>query len=249
MAADPRPALSLPSPPPLVPPAGFAESLAESGIELPQEALPRLGDYLARLLAMNEEMNLTAITDPTEAWERHVFDALTLLPFLAELPAGATLADVGSGGGVPGIPVAIARPDLAVTLIEATQKKAAFLSMVAKALGLEGVTVLAERAEHAARGPLAGRFDVVTARAVGKLVALVPITAPLASPGGLLLLIKGQRAEEELSEAKKVLDKAGVIHELTVPTPTGRIVILRREESDDEEEERAPKARRPKRGR
>ncbi len=127
---------------------------------------------------MNERVNLTAITDPAEAWTRHILDALTLVPLMADLAEGSAVLDVGSGGGVPGIPMAIARPDLAFTLVEATQKKAAFLTAVSAALGLTNVTVLAERAE--VLGPtMRARFDVVTARAVGRLVALVPTHHPL----------------------------------------------------------------------
>jgi 16S rRNA (guanine527-N7)-methyltransferase len=211
-----------------VPPEGFAARLALIGVTLDDEVIARIGDYLARLLAMNELMNLTATKDPSEAWERHGLDALTLLPHLAPIAAGGRLVDIGSGGGVPGIPLAIARPDLKVTLIEATQKKAAFLTAVAAALGLTNVTVRAVRAEQLARGELRASFDAVTARAVARLVALVPLISPLARPGAVMLLIKGQRADEELAEADWVLRKQHIIHEQTASTPTGKIVVLRR---------------------
>lgn len=218
----------MPIPAPLAPPEGFAGRLHELGVHVDAAVLARLGDYLARLLAMNELMNLTAIKDPVGAWERHVLDALTLVPLLAELGAGARLVDVGSGGGLPGIPLAIVRPDLQVTLVEATQKKAAFLSAVSEALGLSSVSVRAERAEQLGKGELRGKFDAVTARAVARLVALVPLTSPFARPGGLIVLMKGQRAEEELAEAAWVLGKQQIVHEKTVITPTGKIVVLRR---------------------
>src|SRR5690606_12135457 len=115
------------------------DRLAAIGVALDDVAIGRLGDFLARLLAMNEQVNLTSITDPDGAWTRHALDALTLVPHLADLPAGARVLDVGSGGGVPGIPLAIARPDLRVTLVEATEKKCAFLRGVADAIGLPGV--------------------------------------------------------------------------------------------------------------
>jgi 16S rRNA (guanine527-N7)-methyltransferase len=222
-----RPALALPNPAPLAPPEGFAAHLRTIGLDADEAVLTQLGDYLARLLAMNEQMNLTAIHDPADAWERHVFDALTLVPLI--VGAGATrLVDVGSGGGLPGIPLAIALPDLKVTLVEATQKKAAFLTAVAEAMGLANVTVRADRAEALGADALHGAFDVVTARAVGRLAALVPITAPFAKKDGLLLLVKGQRAEEELTEAARVISEQRCTHEKTVATPTGRIVVLRR---------------------
>lgn len=228
MPHDPsRAPLSLPAPPPLAAPAGLADALALAGTPLDAAQIQRLGDYLARLLAMNEQMNLTAITQPDEAWTRHIVDSLSLLPLLRDLPAGAALLDVGSGGGLPGVPLAIARPDLRVTLVEATQKKAAFLTAVAAALGLAHVTVIADRSERLARTPLARSFDVVTARAVGRTMPLLPWTAPFVRSGGRLLLLKGQRAEEELLEAKKALAYHHCTHERTETTPTGRIVVLR----------------------
>lgn len=224
----PRPALQLPSPPPLPAPEGFAARLEPLGVTLTEEQITRLGDYLARLLAMNEQMNLTSVTDPTEAWTRHIFDSLTLIPHLAPLGPGARLLDVGSGGGVPGIPLAIARPDLRITLLEATQKKATFLSAVVEALGCSQVTVENARAEQLSSSPLQGSFDAVTARAVARLDALLPWTAPFAKVGGCLLFIKGQKAAEELVEAKKMMGRFHCEHERTQETPTGRVVVLKR---------------------
>lgn len=222
-----REPLPLPETTPLSPPGDWAARLAELGASLDDAATAKLGDYLARLLAMNERMNLTAITDPVDVWTRHGLDALSLLPLLAELGPRATVVDIGSGGGVPGIPIAVARPDLRVTLVEATQKKAAFLDAVARALGLANVSVRAERAEQLGRGPLRGAFDVATARAVGKIALLAPLMVPFVKAGGRVLLIKGQRAGEELAEAAAVLGKLRCTAEKTVETPTGRIVVLR----------------------
>lgn len=227
MSEPPRAPLPLPSPPPLEPPADFRERLAALGVTLDAAAIARLGDYLARLLAMNERVNLTRITDPTEVWTRHALDALGLVPHLADLPAGARVLDVGSGGGVPGVPVAIARPDLRVTLMEATEKKAAFLRAVSEAMGLSQVDVVTGRAEQLATTGLRGRFDVVTARAVAAIAALLPWTAPFARAGGRLLFIKGERAPQELADAKRELQRHRCTHEGTVLSPTGRIVILR----------------------
>ena len=240
MTPTARPPIPLPTPDPLATPEGFAGRLGDIGVHLDAGALVRLGDYLARLLAVNEHMNLTAIRDPLEAWEKHVLDALTLVPLLAELGPEKRVVDVGSGGGVPGIPLAIARPDLRLTLVEATQKKAAFLSAVAAALGLRNVSVRAERAEQLAAGELRGTFDAATARAVGRLVTLVPQTAPFVRPGGLVLLVKGQRADEELAEATRVIGQQQCTHEKTVATPTGRIVVLRRGAADPRRKVRRP---------
>jgi 16S rRNA (guanine527-N7)-methyltransferase len=224
--SDERPSLPLPCPTPLEPPPHFAARLKDFGVHADAQTIAKIGDYLARLLAMNEQMNLTAIENPNAAWERHAFDALTLVPLLEEVGAGGRIADIGSGGGLPGIPIAIIRPDLFVTLVEATQKKAAFLSAVTLALGLSGVVIQAERAEKLIAGPLRETFDAVTARAVARLTQLIPITAPFVKPGGRLLLIKGQKANEELTEAARVLVKQRMRHIKTITTPTGRIVVL-----------------------
>ena len=222
-----RAALPLPDSQPLSPPDGFTDRALAVGVTVDAAQIAKLGDYLGRLLAMNELMNLTAISDPADAWEKHGLDSLALVPFLAELPPGGRLVDVGSGGGVPGIPIAILRPDLAITLVEATQKKAHFLEAVVEALGIDNVEVRAERAEQVIASD-AGEFDVATARAVARLSKLLPFTAPLVEEGGYLLLVKGQRADEELAEAARELRKFRMTHERTVTTPTGRIVVLRR---------------------
>ena len=221
-----RPPLAIPAVPPLPVPDDFAVRAAAIGVVLPADRAPRLGAYLALLIAMNEQVNLTRITEPGEAWRRHVLDALTLVPELSDVPAGARLLDVGSGGGVPGIPLAIARPDLRVDLLEATGKKADFLRGAARALDLP-IDVHADRAEKLATSELRGRFDVVTARAVAAIDALLGWTAPFAKEGGKLLFIKGERADEELAAARGAMKRYRCTHERTTVTPTGRVVVLR----------------------
>lgn len=220
-----RAPLALPTVTPLEPTAAFTTALAELGLTVSRDAQEKLGAYLALLLAMNAQINLTAITSADEAWIKHGLDALTLLPHLASLREGAAVLDVGSGGGVPAIPLAIARPDLQFTLVESTKKKAAFLADVASALSLGNVRVIADRAESLATS-LARSFDAVTARAVAKIDELVPWTAPFAKPKAKLLFIKGARALEELNEAKKAIARYKLLHEGTTLTPTGRIVAF-----------------------
>jgi 16S rRNA (guanine527-N7)-methyltransferase len=156
------------------------------------------------LFAANERFNLTRI-DAESAWSRHIVDSLTLLAPLASLERVESGIDIGSGGGLPGIPLAIARSDIAWTLVESTAKKARFLEAVARRLGLANVSVVQERAEHAARGALRERFDVATSRAVGALDGLARISIPFLRIGGVMLAIKGARAPEEVVAAKQDL--------------------------------------------
>jgi 16S rRNA (guanine527-N7)-methyltransferase len=214
---------------PLQPTEEFTSACTAQGIEFEPGDVERLGAYLSLLLETNKSFNLTAVTDPAHAWMRHIFDSLTLLAILAELPEGgdgSPVIDVGSGGGLPGLPLAICLPRIKFTLLEATGKKADFLKRAAAELSLANVTVVAERAEHAGQGSLRESFDVAVARAVGPLSVIAELTVPLVKIGGQVLLIKGQKAPEELAEAKKALHMLHVVHAGTVETPTGRIVVL-----------------------
>lgn len=227
MTADrAREPLTFPETTPLAVPESFATAASALGVTLDAAHTSKIAEFLAMLLAMNERMNLTAITTADDAWTRHALDALSLVPELASLRKGASVLDVGSGGGVPAIPLAIVRADLRFTLVEATKKKAWFLEEAARRLSLDNVTVRAERAESLAKPPFTRSFDAVTARAVAKIAELVPWTAPFAKSGAKLLFIKGARADDELAEAKGVLAKARLVHERTTPTSTGRVVVL-----------------------
>ncbi len=216
--------------PALEAPASFLEQAARFGVAFEPGELERLGRYLSLLLAANELVNLTAVREVEQAWERLIFDALTLLPVLADLPEDARVIDVGTGGGLPGIPLAIVSPGFRVTLLEPTGKKAAFLRHAVSELGLTNVTVVRDRAEsiagHSAGSEHRGGYDAVVARAVGRLQVLAELTVPLAKVGGVVALVKGQKADEELAEAKAALHMLHATHAGTVETPTGRIVVL-----------------------
>lgn len=236
-----RPSLDVPQVMPVAPPERFVEEAGAQGIEFEGGDLHRLGVYLATLFEANKAMNLTAVDDPAQAWRRHVLDSLTLLGPLSQLPEGARVIDVGSGGGLPGLPLAICMPTLRFTLLEATAKKAEFLTLVAKRLELSNVAVLAQRAERAAhdRGEKVNQgerttregghreaYDAVVARAVGRLPTLLELTTPFARIGGKVLLIKGEQAPAEVEEAREAMRLLKVVHVGTIDTPTGRIVVL-----------------------
>jgi len=207
--------------------ARYADRL---GVELDAEATERFAIYRDLLLAANERFNLTRITDPDEVEVRLLADSLTLVP---EIPEAAThLLDIGSGGGVPGLALAIARPGLHVTLLDATAKKVRFLAETAEVLGLDRVTALHGRAEELARNPNhREQYGAVTARAVARLVTLVELSLPFVSVGGCAILPKGSAAAEELDEARYAVGLLGGRARPLVPTPiegTTLIVVDKR---------------------
>src|SRR3954469_667651 len=150
-----------------------------AGVTLSPQQHELLSRYLDLLIEANQTMNLTRIVTREAAEVGHIGDALTLLPFLPK--EKHRLADVGTGGGVPGIPLAIVRPDVHVLLIESTKKKAAFLRQTIEQLGLPNATVIAERVEDVARAGQKDResFDVVVARAVATMNWLAEWCLPL----------------------------------------------------------------------
>jgi len=189
-----------------------------SGIALGEDRIALLDRYLALLLDANTRFNLTRIFEPAAAELGHVADALTLLPYLP--PEPFALGDLGSGGGVPGIPLGIVLPRAKVVLIEATRKKADFLRQCVAELGLSNVSVLADRAEMAGRGSQRAAFDIVTSRGVAMLDWLVEWSLPLAKVGGSMLAMKSPRVTEELKAGTLVSHRLGggapIVHAVNV---------------------------------
>jgi 16S rRNA (guanine527-N7)-methyltransferase len=236
-----------PAAPAVPPPTEFIDALAGLGIELEPREVERMGRYLGFLVDANSRFNLTAVTDPAAMWIRHVLDSLTLLPVLhsadrSENGGAICVLDVGSGGGLPGIPLAIAMPDANVTLLEATGKKARFLAEVTRALGLGNVRIVHARAEDAGQNIAEHRerYDVVTSRAVGPLPTLLELTVPFARLGGIVAAIKGERAAEELRAAKVALHALHVVPLEPLGTPTGTIVLVRKDRATPKKYPRRP---------
>ena len=194
---------------------------AKAGLMLDARQHDLLHKFLNLLFAANERMNLTRITDRPDAEVLHIADSLALLP---HLPSGRhKLADVGSGGGLPGIVLAIARPDARIVLIEATRKKADFLIAAAAELGLSNVDVAPLRAEEAGRSEWRESFNVATARAVATLPILIPWLMPLLKPGGYALAMKGPKAAEELRQSR--VRQAAEIIPATLPSGLEHVIV------------------------
>lgn len=187
-----------------------ARDLEVLQIALSGAQLAQLDRYLAHLLEVNTTMNLTAVRDVDEAWRRLIVDSLTALPGMPDPGTGGTVIDIGTGAGLPGLPLAVALPGVRFTLLEATGKKARFVEEAAALLGLSNVTVLQERAETVGRqGAHRGRYDVAVSRAVGPMSVVLEYSLPLVKVGGRVLAMKGPKAERELDDASDALARLG----------------------------------------
>lgn len=161
--------------------------------------------FTADLAQYGEELGLIGPLEGERLWSRHIVNCVLVAPLVRPGRVG----DVGSGAGLPGLVLAIARPDAHFVLIEPMERRTDWLTAESKRLGLKNVTVSRGRAEEVRPDPL---LDQVTARAVSALNKLVPLCAPLLKPGGELIFMKGARVENEIAAAEKALRKAGIRH-------------------------------------
>ncbi|PYY37900.1 16S rRNA (guanine(527)-N(7))-methyltransferase RsmG [Curtobacterium sp. MCJR17_055] len=155
--------------------------------------------FTNELARRGEELGLIGPLELPRLWTRHILNSALLAPLLQ---TGGTVGDVGSGAGLPGLVLAIARPDVSMTLIEPMERRVEWLRGEAERLGLENVAVVRARAEDVADELV---LDQVTARAVSALSKLIPLTVPLVRSGGQLILMKGARVDDEVAAARKVI--------------------------------------------
>jgi 16S rRNA (guanine527-N7)-methyltransferase len=182
---------------------------ADATLSLPSDFLDRVEAYVGLLLEANERLNLTRVVEPDAVARLHLLDSVVALP-LVDAVAPRRAIDLGSGGGVPGIVLALARPSIAWTLVDSVSRKADALRGFAAALGCSNVRVLAERAEVIGRDPdHRATYDLVTARACASLPVLAEYALPLLLTGGQLIAWKGPIADDELAAGAAAADLLG----------------------------------------
>ena len=174
--------------------------VAELGIALSQQQVADLNVFLQELERWNRVHNLTSVEGEQASIDLHLIDSIAILPIMREfLPfTQAQIADLGSGGGLPAIPIAIAEPNWRISLIEAVRKKTAFLQNVKGKLGLSNASIYSDRVEHVATQE-PGKYDAVISRAFTSLDRFLDLAEPFLKPGGLVFAMKSKRADEELA--------------------------------------------------
>lgn len=180
---------------------------AEMGVTVDEAAAERLDIYARLLVEWNERMNLTAITDPTGIVIKHFADSLSIAPLLPE--GTFSLIDVGTGAGFPGVPLAIVRGDMCLTLLDSLNKRLLFLEELCRAVGVEATRVHARAEEGGRDAALRERFDVATARAVAALPVLCELCLPFVRVGGRFIAMKGPDGDREATAAAVALRTLG----------------------------------------
>ena len=193
----------------------FLDICRENSLPCGEPEARKLSDFADFLLAENEKYNLTAIREERALMLRHLCDSMTVIPLI---PEGARVLDIGSGAGFPALPLALLRPDVNVTALDATAKKTSFINAAASKLALSNLAAVSGRAEELAHDPAYREaFDIVTARAVSRLSVLSELAAGFIKPGCRLLAMKGDPSttEDELRAAEKICRALSLSHEET----------------------------------
>ncbi|MEW6622375.1 MAG: 16S rRNA (guanine(527)-N(7))-methyltransferase RsmG [Bacillota bacterium] len=188
----------------------LVSGLTTLGCSFNYEQISKLLEYLDLILQENQKFNLTSITEPEEMVRKHFLDSLAALPFIEKLGNGLKAIDIGTGAGLPGIPLKIWRREDSITLLDATNKKISFLREVIRLLELEGVHCIHGRAEELARQEQhREKYDLVLSRAVAPLNVLVELCIPFLRVGGIFIAYKSRETNREVNEASKALDILG----------------------------------------
>lgn len=176
--------------------------------EIDDKKVEKFAILIDFLLSENEKYNLTAIRDFETAVAKHIYDSITIAPYL---PENSEIVDVGSGAGFPALPLAILRPDLKITALDSTEKKVGFIVKAAELLGLTNVTGVCGRAEElsASGEPLRERFDACVARSVAELRVLSEFCLPFVKKDGIFLAMKSENALHEINEAENATKALG----------------------------------------
>ncbi len=184
------------------------EKALSFGISLDETALERFNKYAEMLVETNKVMNLTAITEPDEIVIKHFADSLSLLKYI-EIPKNASVIDVGTGAGFPGIALLIARPDLKITLLDSLNKRLVFLENVLKELDLTAETVHLRAEQGGQNKEYREKFDFAVARAVAALPVLSEYCLPYVKPDGEFIAMKGDLTDEELGQSENAIKILG----------------------------------------
>jgi 16S rRNA (guanine527-N7)-methyltransferase len=203
----------------------FFHAAEKLSIPLPSATLPHFQAYYRELRAWNKKVNLTAITEEKEVYIDHFIDSLIPEKFIR---SQSTVIDLGSGGGFPGIPLKIVRPDIAVTLVDSSLKKTLFQRHIIRALGLKGIAAVHARTEELF--PAKKRYDVCIGRAFAPLGRFLPAALALRAPNGIVIAMKGPNFLEELAPVEERLAEWEIsiklIEKFVLPSTKKRRVII-----------------------
>lgn len=208
-------------------------ALSKLGMELAQTQLEQFGLYYELLTEWNKKMNLTRITEEREVAVKHFADSLTVLK-CCNIPQGASIIDVGTGAGFPGIPLKIARPDIKLTLLDSLNKRLVFLREVCGVLNIEAEILHLRAEEGGRRAEHRERYDAAVSRAVARLNVLSEYCLPYVKKGGLFIAMKGPDAGEEISEGETAVERLGGkiedVAQFCLPDGSGRTMVVVRKE-------------------
>jgi 16S rRNA (guanine527-N7)-methyltransferase len=224
----------------------FQQQLLEKGISLSEKQCEQFSLYFNILVEWNKKMNLTAITEKEEVYEKHFFDSVTA-SFTYDFSSVQTVCDVGAGAGFPSIPLKICFPHLHVTIVDSLKKRIGFLEHLVDKLELENITLYHDRAEtFGQKQEIRESYDLVTARAVARLSVLSELCLPLVKLGGNFIAMKGPQLNEELKESEKALRILGGTFqllektELPIEKSERNIVIIKKEKKTPKKYPRKP---------